>query len=129
MRNLTIFFVIISFYTSAFAAEPQKKLTRIKYNNPGLIVDAGVGLWAWPIPMDYDNDGRLDIVANDKNARFYRNISASGKEYIFEDKGLVSDLVLAGHTTSPTSVDWNKDGEPELLIGAEDGYLYYLNPH
>ncbi|MFH1884232.1 MAG: hypothetical protein ABIL62_16160 [Planctomycetota bacterium] len=34
-----------------------KSIERVKYNNPGLIVDLGVGLWAWPLPMDYDSDG------------------------------------------------------------------------
>ncbi len=33
---------------------------------------------------------------------------------------------LAGHTTSPTTVDWNGDGIGDLLIGAEDGYFYYM---
>src|SRR5690606_24292769 len=31
-----------------------------------------------------------------------------------------------GHTTSPTIVDWNEDGVPDLLLGAEDGHFYYL---
>jgi hypothetical protein len=79
---------------------------------------------------DYDNDGKLDIIINDKNARFYKNISTNNDEYVFEDKGLVSDLILAGHTTSPTTVDWDKDNIPDLLIGAEDGFLYYMkNPN
>ncbi|MEZ5301818.1 MAG: hypothetical protein R3F11_14390 [Verrucomicrobiales bacterium] len=29
-------------------------------------------------------------------------------------------------TTSPAVVDWDKDGRPEILIGAEDGFFYYL---
>jgi len=38
--------------------------------------------------------------------------------------------VLAGHTTSPTTVDWDRNGIPDLLVGAEDGFLYYMrNPH
>ena len=39
---------------------------------------------------------------------------------------LSSDLKLAGHTTSPTMVDWDGDSLPDLLIGAEDGHFYYL---
>ena len=27
-------------------------LQRINYNNPGLMVDLGVGLWAWPMLVD-----------------------------------------------------------------------------
>ncbi|MEO6784496.1 MAG: VCBS repeat-containing protein, partial [Chthoniobacteraceae bacterium] len=39
-------------------------LERIKYNNPGLTVDLGVGLWAFPMPMDFNGDGKLDLVVS-----------------------------------------------------------------
>ena len=42
------------------------------------------------------------------------------------NRGPLADTKLAGHTTSPTTVDWNGDGQPELLVGAEDGHMYYL---
>jgi hypothetical protein len=32
---------------------------------------------------------------------------------------------VQGHSTSPTVVDFNGDGVPDLLIGAEDGRFYY----
>jgi hypothetical protein len=36
---------------------------------------------------------------------------------------------LHGTLTHPTAVDFNADGIPDLVIGAEDGRLYYLrNP-
>src|SRR5688500_15550727 len=38
------------------------ELSRLAYNHPGLVVDLGVGLWAWPLPMDYNGDGRMDLV-------------------------------------------------------------------
>ena len=40
-------------------------------------------------------------------------------------RGPLDATVLAGHTTSPTVVDWDRDGVPDLLVGAEDGYFYY----
>ena len=47
----------------------------------------------------------------------------------FKNEGMLAQDKLAGHTTSPTIVDWNKDGIPDLLVGAEDGHFYYLiNP-
>ena len=47
----------------------------------------------------------------------------------FKDEGLMDSRVLAGHTTSPTTVDWDRNGIPDLLVGAEDGRLYYMrNP-
>src|SRR5690625_4737934 len=39
--------------------EDFSQLTRIRYNNPGLTVDLGVGLWAVPFPVDYDEDGKI----------------------------------------------------------------------
>ena len=43
-----------------------KGLERIRYNNPGLVVDLGVILWAWPLPMDYDGDLDLLVSCPDK---------------------------------------------------------------
>ena len=40
---------------------PAGNLERLKYNYPGLVVDLGVGLWASPLPMDFDGDGRFDL--------------------------------------------------------------------
>ena len=37
-------------------------LTRLAHNNPGTLADLGVGLWAWPLPMDYNGDGLMDLV-------------------------------------------------------------------
>src|SRR5690625_391259 len=34
--------------------EDFSQLTRIRYNNPGLTVDLGVGLWYVPFHLDYD---------------------------------------------------------------------------
>ena len=80
--------------------------------------------------VDWDIDGSLDLLVNSRNINFLRNISADQNKPIFRDEGIVDSLILAGHTTSPTIVDFNRDGVPDLLVGAEDGFLYYLkNPH
>lgn len=77
---------------------------------------------------DWDGDGRLDLILNGKNADFLRNISEDGG-WRFKNEGSLAERVLAGHTTSPTTVDWNGDDVPDLLIGAEDGFLYHIeNP-
>ncbi len=75
--------------------------------------------------VDWDGDGDLDLLANSKNVELYRNISGQGR-FKFQFEGDLSSVLLGGHSTSPTTVDWNKDGIPELLIGAEDGFFYYL---
>ena len=43
--------------------------------------------------------------------------------------GLLSEQNIEGHDVSPTVVDFNGDGIPDFLGGAEDGRFYYLrNP-
>ncbi|MEN8193450.1 MAG: VCBS repeat-containing protein [Bacteroidota bacterium] len=80
--------------------------------------------------VDWDLDGKLDLLVNSKNVNFFKNISTSKDKVVFKDMGMVSEQILAGHTTSPTTVDWDKNGIPDLLLGAEDGYFYYLrNPN
>ncbi|HID23656.1 MAG TPA: VCBS repeat-containing protein, partial [Planctomycetaceae bacterium] len=77
---------------------------------------------------DWDGDGAVDLLVNSVNVNLLRNTSTATAPWTFEDLGPVDHRRLAGHTTSPTTVDWNQDGRPDLLIGAEDGYFYY-RPH
>ena len=78
---------------------------------------------------DWDGDGQLDILANSKNVCFYRQVKEADGKYFFKLEGDLSEHRLAGHTTSPTVADFNDDGIPELVCGAEDGYLYLMkNP-
>ncbi len=79
---------------------------------------------------DWDLDGKQDILVNSRNVSFLRKVGETTEKHTYQNEGMVDDRILAGHTTSPTTVDWNKDGIPDLLVGAEDGFLYYMkNPH
>lgn len=78
---------------------------------------------------DWDCDGRLDLILDSENMDFWRNIGDAHRPYVFQNQGKVDPHKLAGHTPCPTAVDWDRNGIPDLLIGAEDGFLYYLrNP-
>lgn len=78
---------------------------------------------------DWDGDGRPDLLLNSKNADWYRNLGETDRGWKFKNEGPLFDRPLAGHTSSPAAADWNSDGVPDLLIGAEDGFLYHAkNP-
>ena len=47
---------------TALPAATADTLPRLPYNNPGATPDLGVGLGAWPLPMDYNRDGLMDLV-------------------------------------------------------------------
>lgn len=76
--------------------------------------------------VDWDGDGRLDVLTNGINANLLRQTKAADGKWYFEDTGPLDARKIEGHDTSPTTVDWNGDGVPDLLVGAEDGRFYYL---
>lgn len=79
--------------------------------------------------VDWDGDGKLDILVNAANARFLRQVAARDDQWLFKDMGLLVEQNIEGHDVSPTVVDFNADRIPDFLGGAEDGRFYYLrNP-
>ena len=78
---------------------------------------------------DWDGDGHLDLLVNAANAAFLRQTTHRDGQWFFKDLGLLVEQNIEGHDVSPTVVDWNGDGIPDFLGGAEDGRFYYLrNP-
>jgi hypothetical protein len=53
--------LIVTLAAPLRAAESEV-LPRLAHNIPGLLADLGVGLWAWPLPIDYNRDGLMDLV-------------------------------------------------------------------
>lgn len=79
--------------------------------------------------MDWDGDGQLDILLNSANANFLRQTGSADGKWFFADLGLLAAVNIEGHDVSPTTVDFNGDGLPDFVGGAEDGHLYYMrNP-
>ena len=83
--------------------------------------------------LDWDGDGRLDIVMNSQSVRFYRQVrNSSGKWYFKEEGDLIYKMEkgarvpekMAGHSSCPTACDFDGNGIPDLLIGTEDGCFY-----
>ncbi len=80
--------------------------------------------------VDWNGDGLLDLLTNGLNATLLQGVPAAAGEWAFKHSGPVAARKLAGHDTSPTPVHWRGGKAPDLVVGAEDGRLYYLaNPH
>lgn len=79
--------------------------------------------------VDWDRDGRLDLLVNSANANFLRQTGTRDGRFLFRDEGLLAQESIEGHDVSPTTVDFNGDGVLDFIGGAEDGRFYYLrNP-
>ena len=76
--------------------------------------------------VDWDGDNDLDLLVNSLNINLMENVGTANGVTTLKDRGALYSMPLAGHTTCPTVVDWNRDGIPDLLTGAEDGRFYYL---
>ncbi|MEO1524754.1 MAG: exo-alpha-sialidase [Planctomycetota bacterium] len=77
--------------------------------------------------VDWDSDGRLDVLVNSENATWYRNCETRGGRYVLKRVGNLAKRNVAGHTSSPAVCDFDGDGQPDLLIGAENGRLYHVS--
>ncbi len=79
--------------------------------------------------VDWDGDGQLDLLLNSANADLYRGLGSRDGLWRFEHVGPLAAQNIEGHDVSPTTVDFDGDGVPDFLGGAEDGRLYFLeNP-
>ncbi len=77
--------------------------------------------------FDWDQDGDLDLLVNSINVSLFEQLKTEDGKVYFHSHGQLAPTVLAGHTTSPTFVDWNKNGIWDILVGAEDGHFYHLS--
>ena len=79
--------------------------------------------------VDWDRDGLVDILQAAFNARLVKQVAQKDGQCVFRYGKKVGEEQLQGHTCCPTTVDFNADGMPDLVIAAEDGYFYYMaNP-
>ncbi|MEM7603687.1 MAG: FG-GAP-like repeat-containing protein, partial [Verrucomicrobiota bacterium] len=76
--------------------------------------------------VDWDGDGRLDVLTNSENATWWRNCEERDGKIVLKKIGNLAERNVAGHTSSPTACDFDQDGNPDLVIGAENGRIYFI---
>ena len=75
---------------------------------------------------DWDGDGRVDFLVNSENATWYRNCEDRDGKIVLKKIGNLAKRNVAGHTSSPAVCDFDNDGKPDLLVGAENGRIYHI---
>jgi len=79
--------------------------------------------------VDWDGDGKLDLLVNSRNADFLRQLGQRDGKWLFKNEGPLAPDNIEAHDVSPTTVEWDGDGIPDFVGGGEDGHFYFLrNP-
>ncbi len=92
-----------------------------------------VGLFSAPQLVDVDRDGKLDLLIGERqgNLNYYRNTSSGPNlnftlvSATFGNVDVVKHAVSITGYSSPVMADVN--GNYELFVGSESGYIYHYN--
>jgi len=93
-------------------------------------VDFDCGLTSVPHIVDWDNDGKKDLLCGEDNGKIYllinegTNAAPLYNSAVFL-KEMFSDIDV-GSRASPTVVDWNRDGKKDLLVGETYGNVFFF---
>ncbi|PJB22038.1 MAG: hypothetical protein CO114_02150 [Euryarchaeota archaeon CG_4_9_14_3_um_filter_38_12] len=88
--------------------------------------DISAGGFSLPYIIDYNNDGDLDLILGCHNGTVYYyennndNTLATGVA-LKDENGNIN----VGYAACPVVLDWNKDGDNDLIIGNGYGRIYY----
>ena len=96
-------------------------------------VDIDVGFRATPVYVDWDNDGRRDLIVagTDGYVHLFRNEGTDSAPDFVTDALLQEnggDLFVPTTCASPSIVDFDEDGRKDLITGNTEGQiLFYAN--
>ncbi|MBN1670357.1 MAG: VCBS repeat-containing protein [Kiritimatiellae bacterium] len=88
------------------------------------------GYSALPYPVDWNNDGKKDLVVGEDAGRIYLLLNAgTDAAPVFNSATLLrngSATLDIGSRACPCVVDWDGDGKKDLLVGEYSGRIFFF---
>jgi len=98
---------------------------------PGEAKDLDAGRRIIPFIIDFNDDGKKDLIVGDRYGyiKFYQNEGTNDEPiftapYIFQQNPGTPTDIDVGYNASPFVYDWDYDGNKDLIVGDEEGYIY-----
>jgi len=80
---------------------------------------------------DWNKDGHWDLlVASNVHVNYLENVGSNARPRFRRPVLLATPdgpIHISHHEMSPCAVDWNGDGELDLLVGGESGFVYFFD--
>ena len=96
-----------------------------------LLIPVGTEKEAWidgictrPTAVDWDGDGKLDLISGNFTGTFYLFMGEGKGRFQPKGERVTSEnspLKIRGHHSDPFMVDWDGDGDLDLLSGSSEG--------
>ncbi len=88
------------------------------------------GVFPVPIPADWDGDGDLDLLWSTEagSLGYFENIAGpKAKPKLLQNRFVLCHrpMIDGGALSIPWPVDWDDDGDLDLVLGSSNEYIYY----
>ncbi|MFH2002212.1 MAG: VCBS repeat-containing protein, partial [Planctomycetota bacterium] len=93
-------------------------------------IDFDCGSTSVPCIVDWNNDGKKDLLCGEDNGKIFLLINEGTNAVpLFNSSVFLKEAfndIDVGTRASPTVVDWNRDGNKDLIVGETYGNLFYF---